>query len=308
MFLPPKFGLFYFSHMLKRGNKAVPIKLFACTVVTHPETREFLIVQETAQKAFTWYFPGGKVDRGETFCEGAAREAKEEAGLEIALEGLLRVEHNSDWSELRLLFVGCPTEPDAKPKTTSDVHSERASWVTVDKLSVLQVRDEDVEPAYRARHNGAPIYPLDLLCEIPQSRFGEERCADPYELIVRISIFSEDLTSVLCFQKQQYSPCLWLRREEAFEAGTTTLIRTLEAETGLKLALKGIMQITHKPLAHPQDAGKFEVHYAAIAREFSLEEGEGWKLFPVSEISGSAQVRVFSPKIIAKSIYEEWYI
>lgn len=38
-----------------------------------------------------WVFPGGYVDRGEEVTAAAVREAREEAGLEVALEGLVNI-------------------------------------------------------------------------------------------------------------------------------------------------------------------------------------------------------------------------
>ena len=38
-----------------------------------------------------WVFPGGYVDRGEEITSAAIREAREEAGLDVRLEGLVNI-------------------------------------------------------------------------------------------------------------------------------------------------------------------------------------------------------------------------
>ncbi|HEU4752724.1 MAG TPA: NUDIX hydrolase [Armatimonadota bacterium] len=51
-----------------------------------------LLLRRAIQPAYgAWVFPGGFVDRGEHPAEAAVREAREEAGVEIALEGILGI-------------------------------------------------------------------------------------------------------------------------------------------------------------------------------------------------------------------------
>jgi mutator protein MutT len=50
-----------------------------------------------------WVFPGGFVDRGEHPEQAAIREAREEAGIEVALRGLLGVYHDPPGSPVVLV-------------------------------------------------------------------------------------------------------------------------------------------------------------------------------------------------------------
>ena len=53
--------------------------------------RVLLVQRATEPEAGAWSFPGGKVDFGETTAQAAAREAAEELGVTIALDGLLHL-------------------------------------------------------------------------------------------------------------------------------------------------------------------------------------------------------------------------
>ena len=51
---------------------------------------EIVLVRRAIEPGYgLWVFPGGYIDRGETLEDGARREALEECGLEVELEGLI---------------------------------------------------------------------------------------------------------------------------------------------------------------------------------------------------------------------------
>ncbi len=51
---------------------------------------KILMLQEGGRLAYgLWCFPGGHVDEGETFEEGAIREAREESGYEIRIKKII---------------------------------------------------------------------------------------------------------------------------------------------------------------------------------------------------------------------------
>jgi ADP-ribose pyrophosphatase YjhB (NUDIX family) len=65
-------------------------KLAAGAVVTVGE--RVLLLRRAIEPAYgAWVFPGGFVDRGEHPEEAAAREAMEEAGVEVRLDGILGI-------------------------------------------------------------------------------------------------------------------------------------------------------------------------------------------------------------------------
>lgn len=64
---------------------------FALVIVRNFDGR-WLTVNESKNRG--WWIPGGGVDLNESFIEAAHRETKEEAGIEIKIKGVLRVEHS----------------------------------------------------------------------------------------------------------------------------------------------------------------------------------------------------------------------
>ncbi len=53
---------------------------------------KWLAVKESRNRG--WWIPGGAVDFGESFEIAALRECREEAGIDVNLKGILKVDHS----------------------------------------------------------------------------------------------------------------------------------------------------------------------------------------------------------------------
>jgi phosphatase NudJ len=137
-----------------------PIPTWCFSLVVVRDGQRFLIVHE-AKHGQLWYLPAGRVEPGETFADAAVRETREEAGIEIALDGIIRFEHTPGPSgaRLRVLFVGHPVD-DRPPKSIADDESLGAVWVTLDELTRYPLRGAEVAELFAYVAGGAPILPL----------------------------------------------------------------------------------------------------------------------------------------------------
>ena len=66
-------------------------KVAVGTIITSADDRIILVRRAIEPGYGLWVFPGGYVDRGEEITVAAIREAREEAGLEIRLDGLINI-------------------------------------------------------------------------------------------------------------------------------------------------------------------------------------------------------------------------
>ena len=66
-------------------------KVAVGTIVRLPDSRIVLVRRAIEPGYGLWVFPGGYVDRGEPLERAAIREAREECGLEVRLDGLVNI-------------------------------------------------------------------------------------------------------------------------------------------------------------------------------------------------------------------------
>lgn len=134
---------------------------YAVVIVRRPSDGKFLMVQEFANVWF--WLPGGGVDFGETFSQGAIREAMEEAGVEVVLKGVLAADFDLSESWTRIIFYAEPTDSTVVPKTMPDFESAGACWVDIATLPSLPLREEHTPNKWFTHvANGGDILPLQV--------------------------------------------------------------------------------------------------------------------------------------------------
>ena len=107
-----------------------------------------LLVQEAKPHvAGTWNLPGGRVEHGETLIAAMVREGREEAGVELQVQGLLFVDQvmpnrAGDAGLMRFVFRAEATSQSLKQH--ADEHSLAAAWFARNELARLPLRNDRV--------------------------------------------------------------------------------------------------------------------------------------------------------------------
>lgn len=144
------------------AREPIPTWMFSLVIVRLG--RRFLIVRERKHGQL-WYLPAGRVEPGETFAQAARREVREEAGIDVHLEGILRVEHTPQprgSARVRVIFVARPVD-DTPPKSRPDEESLEARWVTLDELAALPQRGEEVAALFEEVAGSPLVMPMSML-------------------------------------------------------------------------------------------------------------------------------------------------
>jgi ADP-ribose pyrophosphatase YjhB (NUDIX family) len=143
-------------------SRASPTWTIALVVVRYHDC--FVLVDETRDRG--WYLPAGRVERCESLVDGARREVREESGLEVELDGIVRVEHTparekKGDARLRVVFLAHPIG--GALKTEPDRESRGAAWVRVSELHRYHLRSSEVARHIEYVATGGPIAPIWLL-------------------------------------------------------------------------------------------------------------------------------------------------
>jgi ADP-ribose pyrophosphatase YjhB (NUDIX family) len=143
------------------ASEAIPSWYFTLVVVRRGDS--FLVVHERKHGG-GWYLPAGRVEPGETLEAAARRETLEESGVEIELDGILRVEHtpSHDHTRVRVFYLAHPV-PGSEPRDEENEHTLGARFHTLEELRTMPLRGTEVLRVFEAVIEGAHVSPLSLV-------------------------------------------------------------------------------------------------------------------------------------------------
>ena len=120
-------------------------RVIAAVIVEHDGR---LLLQQRAMEpgAGGWTFPGGFLEIGETPAQGAAREAKEEVGLDVKIGRLRGVYARPDVGIVMVVYEGVSATVDAY---VADHESTAVRWYDIDAIPWAELAFDTTEQALR---------------------------------------------------------------------------------------------------------------------------------------------------------------
>jgi 8-oxo-dGTP diphosphatase len=132
-------------------------KIAVGTIIRTADARLVLVKRAIDPGYGKWVFPGGYVDRGETLAAAAVREAREECGLEVRLDGLVNIYSYAGRAPIIVVYAataaGGTLCVDEESLETAEFDASAIPW---DEL------------AFRSTHEGLRDYLAGLLHPLQQ--------------------------------------------------------------------------------------------------------------------------------------------
>ena len=116
------------------------------SVIPVREGRVLLQRRAIEPRSGYWTFPGGFLEADERPEAGAAREAREEVGLDVAIGDLLGVYSRPHVAIVLVVYVGLAAEGDA---VVGDHESSEVRWFAADDIPWPELAFETTEAALR---------------------------------------------------------------------------------------------------------------------------------------------------------------
>ena len=132
-------------------------KVAVGTIIRTPEDRLVLLRRGIEPGYGKWVFPGGYVDRGEPLLDAAVREAREESGLAVRLDGLVNIYSYSGRTPVIVVYAATAIGG------TLALDDESLEWAEVVPTEIPWT-----ELAFRSTHEALKDYLAGLVHPLPR--------------------------------------------------------------------------------------------------------------------------------------------
>ena len=119
-------------------------KIAVGTIIrTEPASGRIVLVRRAIDPGYgKWVFPGGYVDRGEPLLVAAVREAREECGLDVRIDGLVNIYSYPGRAPVIVVYaataIGGTLSPDDECLETAEFDAASIPW---DELAFQSTRE-----------------------------------------------------------------------------------------------------------------------------------------------------------------------
>ena len=107
-------------------------KIAVGTIIATPSQRIVLVKRAIDPGYGKWVFPGGYVDRGEPLTAAAIREAREESGLGIRIDGLVNIYSYAGRAPVIVVYAGTAIDgtltPDEESLEAAEFDRDAIPW------------------------------------------------------------------------------------------------------------------------------------------------------------------------------------